>query len=186
MKKKICIILVIVIIIAGITATVRLRQANVRNDNKEEKTELDIKKETLLKKSDEMIKSQAIEAFIKTGTSDEEIEELIGKISEIEGVNSVTLKNKDEVVDEMRKRFGDNGGLLDIYTGENNIFPNSLIISVNDTNKIEKIVEKISKLENVDSVVSSNKTVDAIYKDIDTLSEEDIDLLIESIDRKME
>lgn len=186
MKKKICIILVIVIIIAGITATVRLRQANVRNDNKEEKTELDIKKETLLKKADEMIKSQAIEAFIKTGTSDEEIEELIGKISEIEGVNSVTLKNKDEVLDEMRNRFGENGRLLDTYTGENNIFPDSLIISVSDTNKIEKIEEKISKFENIDSVNSSKKTVDAIYKQIDTLNEEDIDMLLESIDKKME
>ena len=68
------------------------------------------------------------------------------------------------------------------YVGDDNIFPNSLIISVNDTNKIEKIVEKVSEFKNIETVMSKQKTIDEIRKNIDTLSEEDIDLIIESID----
>ena len=186
MNRRILIALVLAIfLIGGIVVVTKLHQTNNTNDAKKEKTELEIKKETLLKKTDEMLKNQGIQAFIKTEASDEEIEELIEKISRVDGVNSVTLKTKDEALDEMKKRFVDNGTLLDTYTGENNIFPNSLIISVNDTNKIEKIVEKISEFENVDSIVSDNKAVDAIHKNIDTMSEEDIDLLIESIDNKV-
>ena len=57
-----------------------------------------------------------------------------------------------------------------------------MIISVNDTNKIEKIVEKVSEFKNIETVMSKQKTIDEIRKNIDTLSEEDIDLIIESID----
>ena len=91
-------------------------------------------------------------------------------------------ESKDEVLEELKKRFDNNKELLDTYVGNNNIFPNSLIISVNDINKIEKIVEKVSEFKNIETVMSKQKTIDEIHKNLDTLSEEDIDLIIESID----
>ena len=184
MKRKIFIILILaIILITGIAIVFRLHQTtNNSNDGEKERTNLEIKREKLIKKLDEMQRQQAIEAFIENGTSDDEIENIIEKIGRIDGVDSVELKSKDEVLEELKKRFDNNKELLDTYVGNNNIFPNSLIISVNDINKIEKIVEKVSEFKNIETVMSKQKTIDEIHKNLDTLSEEDIDLIIESID----
>ena len=184
MKRKIFIILIFAIFLfVGLAVVFRLHQTNNNSsDGENEKTNLEIKREILLKKIEEMQREKAIEAYIEYGTTDDEVEILIEKVSIIDGVDSVTLRSKEEVLEDWKKRFDNNRILLKQYEGENNIFPDILIISVNDTSKIEKIVEKVSKFKNIEKVQSNKKTTNELLNKIDTLSEEDIDLVLDSID----
>ena len=184
MKRKIFIILIFdIFLFVGLAVVFRLHQTNNNSsDGENEKTNLEIKREILLKKIEEMQREKAIEAYIEYGTTDDEVEILIEKVSIIDGVDSVTLRSKEEVLEDWKKRFDNNRILLKQYEGENNIFPDILIISVNDTSKIEKIVEKVSKFKNIEKVQSNKKTTNELLNKIDTLSEEDIDLVLDSID----
>ena len=76
MKRKIFIILIFAIFLfVGLTVVFRLHQTNNNSsDGENEKTNLEIKREILLKKIEEMQREKAIEAYIEYGTTDDEVE----------------------------------------------------------------------------------------------------------------
>ena len=108
--------------------------------------------------------AQGVEVFISDEATDKQIEELREKIYSIDGVNTVTFKSKQEALDSMKEDLKDYQELLGGYDGEKNIFPASYIVKLTDLEKMDYVQEEINKLEFVDSIQSSDETIDALIK----------------------
>ena len=110
-------------------------------------------------------KAQGIEIFIKTDASDDETAKLGNEIKAIEGVNTCRFKTKQEALEQMKESLKSyDGNLMDTYEGENNIFPASYIVTLTDLSLSEGVQEKILKLDNVDEITSSDKTIDTLIR----------------------
>ena len=110
-------------------------------------------------------KAQGIEIFIKTDASDDETAKLGDEIKAIEGVNTCKFKTKQEALEQMKESLKSyDGNLMDTYEGENNIFPASYIVTLTDLSLSEGVQEKILKLDNVDEITSSDKTIDTLIR----------------------
>lgn len=109
-------------------------------------------------------KKQGMEVFIETEATDAQISELEEQIKELEGINKVTFKSKQEALDLMKENLKDNQELLEGYEGENNIFPASFIVTLTDLGLATDIEAKISAMENVRKITSNNETIMALMR----------------------
>lgn len=107
--------------------------------------------------------AQGIRVFIKNEATEEEIMEIGEQINAIEGVNTVQYKTKEEALSEMKEKWKDRSYLLDPYD-DNNIFPNSYIVTLTDLNLNEQVQEEILKLDNIKRITSSDQTISALIK----------------------
>ncbi|MBS5857599.1 MAG: permease-like cell division protein FtsX [Clostridia bacterium] len=104
--------------------------------------------------------SQGIQVFAKEEATDEQIKALGEQISKIEGVNKTQFKSKEDALNQMKEKFGEeNESLLEGYEGENNIFTASYVVTLTDLNLNQQVQDEISKLDNVKKITSSNQTV---------------------------
>ena len=104
--------------------------------------------------------SQGIQVFVKEEATDEQIKALGEQISKIEGVNKTQFKSKEDALNQMKEKFGEeNESLLEGYEGENNIFTASYVVTLTDLNLNQQVQNEISKLDNVKKITSSNQTV---------------------------
>lgn len=109
-------------------------------------------------------KKQGMEVFIETEATDAQISELEEQIKELEGINKLTFKSKQEALDLMKENLKDNQELLEGYEGENNIFPASFIVTLTDLGLATDIEAKISAMENVRKITSNNETIMALMR----------------------
>ena len=109
-------------------------------------------------------KTQGIEVFIKPDATQEQIDEIGTKIKELDGINTIDFKDKQAALEQLKEQLNDETGLLKTYEGENNILPTSYVITLTDLSLSESIQEKISKMENIDEIASSDKTIEALIK----------------------
>ena len=104
--------------------------------------------------------SQGIQVFAKDEATDEQIKVLGEEIAKIEGVNKTQFKSKEDALNQMKEKFGEeNESLLEGYEGENNIFTASYVVTLTDLNLNQQVQDEISKLDNVKKITSSNQTV---------------------------
>ena len=106
---------------------------------------------------------QGMEVFIWDEVTDEQKEEFENEIKALDGVNTVTYKNKQQALDEMKERMQEQQELLAGYEGENNIFPPSFIIKTKTIQDMEKIEES---LENVDGIKKISSTSSNLYESL--------------------
>ena len=110
-------------------------------------------------------KSQGIEVFILLDATDDEIAKLGEEINKLEGINTCKFKTKQEALEQMKESLKEyDGDLMETYEGENNIFPASYVVTLTDLSLSEQIQEKILKMENVDDITSSDKTIETLIK----------------------
>ena len=110
---------------------------------------------------------QGMQVFIIEGADSKEVQEVRDMISTIDGVASATIYTKQEALDELKNKWKDNRELLDTYEGENNIFPDSVIVKLTDLEKSAEVQEKIKQIkindkEYVDDILTSTKTINAL------------------------
>jgi len=112
---------------------------------------------------EEVEEAQGIQVFIKNETTDEQVKELESKIKEINGVNTENLEfiSKEDALNQMKERFGDKSYLLEGYA-ENNIFPASYIVTLNDLTLSKKVQSELEKIDNVKEVKSRDQTISTI------------------------
>ena len=104
--------------------------------------------------------SQGIQVFAKDEATDEQIKALGEQISKIEGVNKTQFKSKEDALNQMKEKFGEeNESLLEGYEGENNIFTASYVVTLTDLNLNQQVQDEIMKLDTVKKITSSNQTV---------------------------
>ena len=108
--------------------------------------------------------SQGVEVFILDEATDEQVKELGEKILNVDGVNTVTFKSKQEALDSMKEDLKEYQELLGAYDGEKNIFPASYIVKLTNLEKIDSVQDAIKGMEFVDTIKSSDETIDALIK----------------------
>ena len=91
--------------------------------------------------------SQGVEVFILDEATDDQVKELGEKIQNVDGVNTVTFKSKQEALDSMKEDLKDFQELLGAYDGEKNIFPASYIVKLTDLEKIDSVQDAIKSME---------------------------------------
>lgn len=111
---------------------------------------------------DQVQSEQGIQVFMKLDSKDEDISKLKQELLAIDGVNTVDFISQAQALQQMKERFGQNDYLLD--GRDESIFPVSYVVTFTDLNKATSIQEKIEKLENVDEINSSNKTIGTLVK----------------------
>ena len=103
-----------------------------------------------------------IEVFIKDGTTQEEVDEVMEQISRKSGVTEVTYRSEDEALEIMKERWGDSGYLLDTL-GENPL-PASILINVDSLDNASSVADYAGSFECIEDVLYYRQTVEKINK----------------------
>lgn len=108
--------------------------------------------------------SQGIQVFINKDATDEQIQTLKDEINSLNGINTIVFKSKQEALDTMKETYKDTPEVFTGLEGENNIFPASYIVTLTDLSLSAEIQEKITKMDNVTEITSSDVTIDTLMK----------------------
>lgn len=103
-----------------------------------------------------------IEVYYPDKAKAGEIEKQKGEIQQWENVKSVEYRSKDEALKIMKKRWGENGYLLDSL--KDNPLPNSLVIHVKDIEESDAVAKKAEKLKGIEDIRYYKDTVDKLVK----------------------
>lgn len=130
---------------------------------------------------------QGMEVFIWDEVTDEQRAELESEIKKLDGVNTVTYKNKQQALDSLKEQMKDYKQLLEGYEGENNVFPASFVVTLTDLEKSDSIQSEIERIgariaaegktEDVDLQIDESTEHDSLVKNI-TSSDTTINTLI--------
>ena len=112
----------------------------------------------------EMLKSNynEVEFFLEDSVTKEEAEQMISTIETYGGVKESIYRTKEEAMDIMRKRWGENRYLLD--TLGDNPLPNSILITVDSMESANNITEKAKELEGIEDIKYYRETVEKLAK----------------------
>lgn len=105
--------------------------------------------------------AQGIRVFVLNTATDEEIEQVGKDILEIDGVRDAKYISKEEGLETMREKFGDE--LMAGYI-ERNIFPASYEVTLTDLELNNSVQESLRQIPNVEDLRSSNPTIEQIIR----------------------
>ena len=105
---------------------------------------------------------QAMQVFINPDATPEQQTELEQKIKSIQYVNTVEYVSQEQALNEMREWLGDSASVLDSYSGDQNPFKASFVVTLTDLTKNEEVQRQINTFENVASIEAGNKTVNTL------------------------
>ena len=100
--------------------------------------------------------AQAIQVFIKSDATKEEIDILGEKLNEIEGISKVEFLSKEEGFEQYKEQYGEKAYLLDPYK---DVISDSYIVSFSDLKLAKDVEVKINDLENIKSITNANETM---------------------------
>ena len=109
---------------------------------------------------DQVKSEQGFQVFLKTDATDEEVQKVGEEIRKIDGVSTAEYKDKAYALNTMKEKLGDKSELIDGYGAD--YFPSSYVVTLTDLNLSKDVQEKILKIENVDKITSSDKTVSTL------------------------
>ncbi len=111
-------------------------------------------------------KEMGLQVYMKNDATDEQIIKLGDEIRDLgnDKIATVEMVTKQQALERMKERFEDNDWIFEGYEGEDNIFPVSYVVHLTDLSYTKEIESKISKMENVDVIRSSDETVDTLIK----------------------
>ncbi len=112
----------------------------------------------------EMIKSDydEVELFLKDDVTAEQAQAVMDEVDKIDGVDEALYRTKDDAMDIMKKRWGENGYLLDSL-GENPL-PNSVLVKVKDIDAANVVIDESAKINGVEDVRYYKETVEKLTK----------------------
>ena len=84
----------------------------------------------------EVESAQGIQVFINNDATQEQMDTLGEQIRALDGVSTVEFVSKEQALEQMKERFGEQQDLLDGYE-ENNIFPASSFVTMTDLTRSE-------------------------------------------------
>ena len=105
---------------------------------------------------------QAMQVFIDLDATEEEETELGNKIKSTQYVNTVQYVSQEQALNDMREWLGESASVLDAYSGEENPFKASYVITLTDLSKNEEVEHQISTYDNVASVTVGNDTINRL------------------------
>ncbi len=113
---------------------------------------------------DQVQSQQAMQAFIEPEATEAEEEDKViyNKIMAIPYVNAATYVSQEEALNTMKSWLSDASEILDAYSGEDNPFKASYIITLTDLTKSDEVQAQIESFENVTRVESGNVTINRL------------------------
>ena len=102
-----------------------------------------------------------ITLYADNDATDDEINIIRNKLENIEGIKSVELYTKEDALQIIKDRFGENAYLLDGQ--DSSIFPVSFVLTLDKNNKKngekikEKVMKEVSKIEGIDEIKTSDE-----------------------------
>lgn len=109
----------------------------------------------------------SVQVFLVDNLSKDEILKIEQEIEKIDNVKSISYETKEQALKNLKSRWGENGYLLE---GIDNPLQNSYIIEIADTEKADKLVADVSKLENIDDISYYKNIVDQLNKIASTVN----------------
>ena len=106
--------------------------------------------------------NQAMQVFINPEATPEEEQELGQKIKSTQYVNTTEYVSQEQALNEMKEWLGDAASLLDPYSGDQNPFKASYVVTLTDLTKNEEVQEQISTYDNVYNIEAGNQTVNTL------------------------
>ena len=103
-----------------------------------------------------------IEIYLKDKVTEKKAQTLIEDMKATDGVADAEYKSKKKAMKEFRKRWGENGYLLDNL--EENPLPNSIVVQIADLEKADYIASRAEKLKGAEDVKFYKDTVDRLLK----------------------
>jgi len=104
----------------------------------------------------------SIEVYLKDSTKKQEADIIIDSLKSQDGVEDAFYKTRDEAMNELKERWGDNGYLLDSL--KENPLPNSIVIMISDLEKAAKVAENAAQFDGVEDVKFYKDTVDKLLE----------------------
>ncbi len=103
-----------------------------------------------------------IKAFLEEDLGPSQINAIGEKISQIQGVKGTEFETKEVALQKYKEQLGDKDSLLEGLEGENNPFPCSYVIKVEDPNTIGDIADEIATFTGVEEVQYGKDVVDTL------------------------
>jgi len=110
----------------------------------------------------EMVKADydQVEIFLEDKTSADQAQSMMDQIRTHEHVNKVEYRTKEDALNIMKKRWGENSYLLDSLG--DNPFPNSLLITVDNLESADEVVDYIAEFKGIEDVKYNKETVEKL------------------------
>lgn len=104
----------------------------------------------------------SIQLYLKDELGQEQIENIGQLIKGIDGIEETSFLSKDEALDNLKEKWGENGYLLDGI--EKNPLPNSYIIKLKDISYADSVVSKLEGLQGLEQIMYYKDVVEKLLK----------------------
>ena len=111
-----------------------------------------------------MEQDQGIQVFVNRDASDEEIEDVRTELNKINGISKIEYRSKEAALNQVKEMLGDHQELVSGLTEEDNFLPASYIVKFTDLSQSEQVRQEIEKIDNIESIQSSDKTSQMLVK----------------------
>ena len=109
----------------------------------------------------EVESEQGMQVFMYKDATEEQIQKLEDDIKSLDNIAKVTHVTKEEGLNSIKERFGENAKLLDVYL-ENNPLGDSFVVQLTDLSKSNDVKENLEMLDNVKEITAKDKVVTAL------------------------
>ena len=103
-----------------------------------------------------------VEVFLDDNNTDAVNKDIGSRLKETKGVDKVEYRSKDDAIKIMKKRWGDNGYLLDSLS--DNPLPNSYLVYVRDKSVADKISKSATSISGVEDIKYYQDTVEKLQR----------------------
>ena len=107
-------------------------------------------------------KEQGMQVFMEYNATEEEINSLKEKLTNIQGINTVTFVTKEDAYNTMKKRLGKNENAIKGFTPD--IFSVSYIVTLTDLELNNQVYNEINALEEVREIQNKRDTIETLAK----------------------
>lgn len=113
----------------------------------------------------EVVENQVeISVELDLAIEDDQIKAVENEIKNIDGVKSVTFISKEEGLEQLREKLGNEQNLLDGLEGEENPLYDSFMVKVFDPSQLDEVATEIAAINLVTNVDYGKTTVDNLLK----------------------
>jgi len=84
------------------------------------------------------------------------------KLRDQSGIKAVTFESKEDAFNNFQDSMGESSGILQGYSMDNNPFPESYVVSLEDASYAEDITQAVEKMEGVESVSDQQEFINTV------------------------
>ena len=111
---------------------------------------------------DQVQGSQAMQVFINPEATLEQEQELEKQIKALPYINTIEYKSQEEALNDVKQLLGDNADIVEAYSGEDNPFKASYVITLTDLTKTTEVHDKIINFDNVAKITLGSDTINKL------------------------